>query len=230
MSKQQTYQNSHNMMNTRSLTVLLVAVFIMTGCQGMPSEKPPIHPNPNMDWQEKFNPQSKNTFFEDNRADRLPVSGTVARGQLAVDKAYHEGVDVNGDFIARMPLDLSREFIKRGQVRYDIYCTPCHGKAGSGDGIVIGYGYVPPPSFHDERILEMPDGELYSSIYNGVRSMPSYRHQIPVEDRWAIVAYIRALQRSQNVTDADLQRLGVGQEIVTGRQINTGASAAGAVQ
>jgi hypothetical protein len=230
MNNQPKHNISPNMMNSRFITVFVVAVLILAGCQGMPSEKPPIHPNPNMDWQEKFNPQSKNPFFEDNRADRLPVAGTVARGQLTIDKAYHEGIYEDGQFVTRMPLDLSREFIKRGQVRYDIYCAPCHGKAGAGDGIIIGYGYVPPPSFHEERVIEMPDGELYSSIYNGVRSMPSYRHQIPVEDRWAIVAYIRALQRSQAVTEADLQRLGVSQEMISGNQSQSGTSVASAVQ
>jgi hypothetical protein len=230
MNNELKYQIPSEKMNIRYFSVIVVFALILAGCQGMPSEKPPVHPNPNMDWQEKFNPQSRNPFFEDNRADRLPVAGTVARGQLAIDKAYHEGIYDNGEFVTRMPLELSRDFIKKGQVRYDIYCTPCHGKAGAGDGIVIGYGYVPPPSFHEERIIEMPDGELYSSIYNGVRSMPSYRHQIPVDDRWAIVAYIRALQRSQNASEADLQRLGVSQEIVTGRQTYSGSSVASAVQ
>lgn len=195
----------HNYKSILSFMMLTILV----GCQGMPSEKPAIHLNPNMDWQEKFEAQEPNPFFEDNRSDRLPVPGTVSRGGLQIDKAMFEGLTDNGNFVAKIPLELSREFVLRGKERYDIFCSMCHGGTGVGNGIVISYGYVPPPSFYEDRIVEMPDGELYSAIYNGVRTMPSYRHQIPVEDRWAIVAYIRALQRSQNVTQNELTRLGV---------------------
>lgn len=202
------------MFNKLHLLTVTVAV-ILIGCQGMPSEKPPIHPNQNMDNQEKFLAQSKNPFFEDNRSDRLPVEGTVARGGLAIDVAFHQGLNERGEYVDRIPSAVTREMVQRGKIRYDIYCQPCHGGTGAGDGIIIGYGYVPPPSFYEERIIDMPDGELYSSIYNGVRSMPSYRHQIPVDDRWAIVAYIRALQRSQNATQEDLQRLGVDRQVIS---------------
>lgn len=204
------------MRNYKFILSFMSAV-ILIGCQGMPSEKPAIHPNPNMDWQEKFQAQEPNPFFDDNRADRLPVPGTVSRGGLKIDLPYFEGISDNGNFVAKMPVELSREFVLRGKERYEIFCSMCHGGTGVGNGIVIGYGYVPPPSFYDDRIVDMPDGELYSAIYNGVRTMPSYRHQIPVEDRWAIVAYIRALQRSQNVTEAELTRLGVdGQVALSG--------------
>ncbi|MCC5925116.1 MAG: cytochrome c [Bacteroidetes bacterium] len=206
------------------LTVTVVVLLV--GCQGMPSEKPPIHPNPNMDHQEKFLPQALNPFFEDNRADRLPVEGTIARGQLAIDVAYHQGVYDNGDFVTKIPTAVNREMLMRGKVRYDIYCQPCHGGTGAGDGIIIGYGYVPPPSFNEERVINMPDGELYSSIYNGVRSMPSYRHQIPVEDRWAIVAYIRALQRSQGASENDLNRIGLNREVLTSTSTASDVAAA----
>jgi mono/diheme cytochrome c family protein len=173
-------------------TPALMLGLILAGCAGMPSEKPPIHINPNMDWQPKFGAQSPNPNFDDNRTARTPVEGTVARGGLVEDKP---------------PVELTRAFLYRGKERYEIYCSMCHGGTGAGDGIVIGYGYVPPPSFHDERIRSMPDAEIHSAIVNGVRSMPSYRHQVTGEDRWAIVAYIRALQRSQNATAADLQNL-----------------------
>ncbi len=203
-------------MYTSKVLKSIVILAVVAGCQGMPSEKPPIHVNPNMDWQERFNAQQENPFFEDNRSDRLPVEGTVSRGGLKADLAYYEGVTENGNYVSRIPVELNRAIVERGKERYQIFCTMCHGGTGAGDGIVIGYGYVPPPSFNEDRILNMPDGELYSAIYNGVRSMPSYRHQIPVEDRWAIVAYIRALQRSQNATPQDLERLGVDVEIASG--------------
>lgn len=192
----------------------VLAVSVLAACQGMPSEKPPIHINPNMDWQEKFKAQQVNPFFEDNRADRLPITGTVARGALQIDLDYYQGIDENGAYIPRIPVTVSREMIERGKQRYDIFCAACHGGTGVGDGIVISYGYVPPPSFNEDRIVNSPDGELYSAIYNGVRTMPSYRHQIPVEDRWAIVAYIRALQMSRAATENDLEKLGLSRELV----------------
>jgi hypothetical protein len=194
------------------LVILLLVAAALTGCRGQPTPAPPIHLNPNMDWQDKFRSQQENTFFEDNRSMRPPVEGTVARGYLRDNAAYDEGLNTDGSYVTTIPVELNRSFLHRGQERYEIFCTPCHGGTGAGNGIVIGYGYVPPPSFHEARILEMSEGEIYSTIYNGVRSMPSYRHQIPVEDRWAIVAYIRALQRSQNATEEDLRLLNIPTE------------------
>lgn len=188
------------------LAITLTAA--IAGCQGMPSEKPPVHVNPNMDWQDRFNAQEVNPFFDDNRADRQPVEGTVSRGNLQADLAYYQGVNDNGDFVAKIPATVSAEMILRGKERFNIYCSMCHGGTGVGNGIITNYGIVPPPSFYDERIVNMPDGEIYSAIYNGVRTMSSYRHQIPVEDRWAIVSYIRTLQRSNAVTEQELARFG----------------------
>lgn len=155
--------------------------------------------------------QQENPFFEDRRASRLPVEGTVSRGNLKTDIAYHQGVDENGNYVEEIPVDLSRSFMMRGKERYDIFCATCHGNAGDGMGIVSQYGLIA-PSFHEDRIREMPDGEIYSAIYNGINTMASYRHQIPVEDRWAVVAYVRALQISQNATEDDLQRLDINAE------------------
>ena len=153
-------------------------------------------------------------FFADNRSDRLPVEGTVARGQLAVDMQYHQGINDDGSFVGTIPAAVSREMVQRGKISLRYILPAMSRRYGRRRRIVIGYGYVPPPSFYEDRIREMPDGEIYSSIYNGVRSMPSYRHQIPVEDRWAIVAYIRALQRSRNATEEDLRQLGLTPESV----------------
>jgi mono/diheme cytochrome c family protein len=94
--------------------------------------------------------------------------------------------------------------LKRGQERYNIYCSPCHSRVGDGRGIMINKGYLPPPSFHIDRIREMPDGQVYDVITNGVRNMPSYRHQVNPGDRWAIVTYVRALQKSRNATISDI--------------------------
>ena len=190
---------------------VLLASLTLVSCRGQLSEKPPIHPNQNMDFQERFNAQQSNTFFEDGRSMRTPVEGTVARGNLRLDRAMYEGQTNNGNFVEANPMELTRDMLYRGKARYDIFCTMCHGGTGDGQGIIMTgqYGYVPAPSFHDDRIRNMPDGEIYSSIANGVRSMPSYASQIPVEDRWAIVAYVRALQRSQNVDEIEMTRFDV---------------------
>lgn len=193
-------------MNTKGLKQaggILVVGLMLAGCRGTISDKPAIHPNMNMDQQERKEAQEVNNFFEDGRSMRPPVEGTVARGYRKADLAYYEGVDASGDWIAENPMDVTRSFLYRGQERYDIFCAPCHGKVGDGLGIIMTgqYGYVPAPTFHQDRLREAPDGEIYSAIYNGVRNMPSYAHQVPVEDRWAIVSYVRALQASQYVSE-----------------------------
>lgn len=179
----------------------------LSACQGQLSDKPPIHPNMNMDQQPRKEAQEVNNFFDDGRSMRQPVEGTVARGLAKTDRAYYEGVDEDGEFINSIPVDLTKSFLYRGKERYEIFCGPCHGQTGAGNGIIMegSYGYVPAPSYHEQRVRELSDGELYSAIYNGVRTMPSYATQIPVEDRWAIVAYIRALQESQNISEDELE-------------------------
>lgn len=195
---------------TRICTLLLISV-VMMSCRGQKSEKPPIHPNMNMDLQDRFNAQEENPFFADGRAMRTPVEGTVARGQLRHDTELYGGVDENGEYIDEIPFELTESFLYRGKERYEIYCQVCHGGTGNGQGIIMtgGYGYVPAPTFHRQASYDMPDGELYSAIANGIRNMPAYASQIKVEDRWAIVAYVRALQRSQNVPESEMERYDV---------------------
>ncbi len=172
----------------------------------MESDKPPIHPNLNMDFQERFDPQEANPFFEDNRSMRMPVPGTIARGMLRDDVVFYEGRTQAGAFVDRLPLPTTRELLSRGQSRYDIFCAPCHGGVGDGEGLITtgGYGYTPAPTYHSDRLREVADGYLYDTIANGVRTMPSYRHQVSPADRWAIVAYVRALQRSQYASPEDV--------------------------
>ncbi|MEX2584875.1 MAG: c-type cytochrome [Balneolaceae bacterium] len=202
--------NYMTLTNRTSFAVVLLASMMLASCRGQISEKPPVHPQQNMDFQNRFEAQEENPFFEDGRAMRAPVEGTVARGQLREDHELYEGVDENGDFVEQIPVELTEELLFRGKNRYDIYCAVCHGGAGDGQGIIMagGYGYVPAPSFHQDRIREMPDGEIYSAIYNGVRTMPSYATQIKPEDRWAIVSYVRALQQSQNASAELVASLG----------------------
>lgn len=201
--------------------VLLLAV-VTAGCRGTESELPPIHPNLNMDFQQKYDPQEASSFFADGRAMRQPVPGTVPQGFLREDAELHFGETGAGQLATRNPLPMTRELLVRGRERYNIYCTPCHGAAGYGDGIIISgqYGYTPAPSYHTEQLREVSDGYLYQVITNGVRTMPPYGYMIPVADRWAIVAYIRVLQRSQNAGSGDVPaeiRTAVAQMPETGR-------------
>ncbi|MDZ7718869.1 MAG: c-type cytochrome [Balneolaceae bacterium] len=194
-----------------NISVLLLTGLFMLSCRGQISEKPPVHPNLNMDFQNRFNAQETNSFFENNMAMRAPVEGTIARGKLKQNDAYYEGLDENGNLVEEIPVEVTKEFIYRGKERYDIYCSVCHGGVGDGRGVIMTgqYGYVPAPSFHTDNIRQMPDGHFYSAITNGIRNMPSYATQIKVEDRWAIVSYIRALQRSQNVPESEMEQYDV---------------------
>ncbi|MDZ7658512.1 c-type cytochrome [Fodinibius sp.] len=164
-----------------------------------------------MDQQKRFEAQEKNEFFADNRAMRKPVDGTIARGNLKEDKALYQGINEDSSFVEDIPVDVTKSFIYRGKDQYEVFCTPCHGIAGDGNGIIMAnnYGYVPAPSFHIERLRNQSDGYLYSVIANGIRNMPSYATQISVKDRWAIVAYVRALQKSQNVSEDEIQEYDV---------------------
>lgn len=175
------------------------------GCyRGSPSDKPPIHLNKNMDSQEKYKAQSESRFFEDGSAMRIPPQGTVARGQLREDAAFFGGVNEEGKPVQVLPVPITLDLLKRGRQRYDIYCSVCHGRVGDGKGIVVKRGYLPPPTFHDDRLRNVEDGYIFGVISNGIRNMPAYKYQIPPDDRWAIVAYLRALQRSQSTTINDI--------------------------
>lgn len=174
------------------------------------SPNPRIHVVPDMDNQPKFKAQSRNPLFADRRAMRPPVPGTVARG-AALDRPDVTTGRVADDWVAAIPMPVDRDLLERGRQRYDVFCSPCHGLAGFGDGMVARRAdelqegtWTPPTSFHSDLIRQRPDGHLFNTITNGIRNMPGYGSQIPVEDRWAVVAYVRALQRSQNATVDDV--------------------------
>jgi mono/diheme cytochrome c family protein len=189
------------------LNPLLVVGIPLTlaGCfRDTPSENPPVHVNPSMMTQPKYKPQSQSEFFANKSTMRMPVAGTVAQGELREDGVYYRGIDAQGDTIAKSPVAVTAEGLKRGQERYNIYCAPCHSQVGNGKGIMVERGYNAPPTYHSDRLRSVSDGYIYNVISNGVRNMPSYKHQIPVADRWAIVNYVRVLQRSQNATIADV--------------------------
>ena len=171
---------------------------------------PRIHIVQGMDNQPRYKAQQVNPFFADTREERPPVSGTVARGRLDEDEALNRGIK-DGVWVETFPVPITPSLLQRGSERFNIYCSPCHGLAGFGDGIVAVRAerlqegsWVPPSSLHAANVLGRPVGHLFNSITNGVRTMPSYGSQIPVSDRWAIVAYVRALQRSRHTPVAVL--------------------------
>ncbi len=220
------------------LIILVVILAAGAGCRGSIQGDEPIHLNLNMDFQQRFDPQEPNPFFEDNRSMRPPVAGTVARGLLREDVRFYVGRESNGAYVAEMPVPVTRDLLERGQERYDIFCAVCHGQAGDGQGIIMtgtsnvtgrGYGYTPVPSYHIDRLRQVEDGYMYDVIANGVRNMPPYAKQIPVADRWAIVSYVRALQRSQNATVQDVPAGEVANAMQQGAQSSSAdASEAGA--
>lgn len=168
------------------------------------SPLPRIHIVQGMDNQPRFKAQQVNPLFADTREERPPVAGTVAKGQLEEDEGLYRGLR-DGKWIETFPVPVTASLLKRGSERYEIYCAPCHGLAGYGDGIVAVRAdrlqegtWVPPSSMHAATVLARPVGHLFNSITNGIRTMPSYGSQIPVSDRWAVVAYVRALQRSRH--------------------------------
>lgn len=181
----------------------LVALTTLTmGCvRGCTSSRPPIHIVPNMDWQPKYETQEASDFFYDGAAMRQPVPGTVARGQLWEDLAQRTGKDAAGVYLASSPMPQTEQLLARGAERYDIFCRPCHDKQGTGKGIMYEHGGVPTPSFHEERFLVMPDGEVFKTITEGTGLMKGYGYPIPPADRWAIIAHVRRLQQQRQAIE-----------------------------
>ena len=169
-----------------------------------------------MDFQPKYGAQQANPLFVDGRAMRPPVPGTIARGELHENTWLYRGV-VDGKWATEFPMQITHSVLERGRERFGIYCAPCHGLAGYGDGIVAKRAerleegtWVPPSSYHTDLVRSRPVGHIFNTVTNGIRNMPGYGSQVDVPDRWAIVAYVRALQLSQhsdiaNVPD-DLRR------------------------
>jgi hypothetical protein len=175
-----------------SIACALAVIALLTACRI------------DMHVQPKQNPLSRSDFFADQRSERPPVEGTVARGQLREDTYFYTGKlgSSPGDY---MPFGVTKEVLERGRERYNIYCAPCHSRLGDGNGFIPSRGFArKPPSFHDQRLQKAPLGYFYDVITNGFGIMPDYASQIAPQDRWNIVAYVRALQLSQNATRADV--------------------------
>jgi hypothetical protein len=185
--------------------LLLLELLVGVGCRGQTSSEPPIVVLRDMFKQDRYNPQAESDLFANGRTMRTPPEGTIPR-EREIDPEIGQGrLPDDSGYVAEVPPVVAPRFggaramIERGEERYDIYCRPCHDGTGTGRGTVITRsGWQPsPPSFHQERIRQMPDGQLFATISHGVRVMPSFAAQIPVNDRWAIVSYVRALQLSQ---------------------------------
>jgi len=184
-----------------STAVLLAAVLLLTLTSACRLD---------MHVQPRENPLSRSDFFPDHRSERPPVDGTVARGDLRADTYFYTGKVGNnpGDV---MPFPVTKEVLERGRERFNIFCAPCHSRLGDGNGFVPSRGFSrKPPSFHDARLMKAPVGYFFDVMTNGFGIMPDYASQIPPQDRWDIVAYVRALQLSQNATMADVP---AGQQI-----------------
>jgi mono/diheme cytochrome c family protein len=149
--------------------------------------------------QPKFIPLRESDFYDDHRSARPLVADTVARGHLGDDTLLETG-KVNGQDATEFPFPVTAEVMARGQGRFDIFCSPCHDRTGGGDGMVVRRGYRRPPSYHIDRLRQAPVGHFFDVMTNGFGAMPDYRDQVPVRDRWAIIAYIRALQASEHAT------------------------------
>jgi len=202
-----------------TLAFLVVLLISVMGFRGLRSTRPPIEVFPDMDRQAKYKPQAESKFFADGRADRPIPPGTVPYGRgtgvepgrefhdpayLRADDAHYAGRNPDGSFVRGFPVEVTETLIRRGQNRYLIYCYPCHGALGDGNGITKSYGMLVTPTYHDDRIRQMPEGEIFNTITNGKNTMFPYADKLSPDDRWAVVAYVRALQRARNARLADV--------------------------
>ncbi len=156
--------------------------------------------------QAKERPLARSEFFPDGLASRVPPAGTVARGWLRADRALDTGLGPDRKFLPGLPaaVTLDRALLDRGRQRFDVFCSPCHGRQGNGLGMIVQRGFKQPASFHVDRLRAQPLGYFYDVMTNGFNQMSSYASQVPVKDRWAIAAYVRALQLSRNAPASEL--------------------------
>jgi mono/diheme cytochrome c family protein len=183
-------------MNKQSIFKIAAAVgfgLLAVGCSRL-----------DMQDQPKYKPQRPSDFFADGRSERPPVPGTIARGGLNEDDAFYTGKGPDGKDIDYFPIAVNKDLIFRGQQRFDIYCSPCHGRIGNGMGMIVRRGFKQPPSYHSDRLRTAPVGHFYDVMTNGYGAMLNYAAQVSVRDRWAIAAYIRTLQYAENASVNDL--------------------------
>lgn len=186
--------------------VAVISAVVILGYRGQKTERRPFEIFNDMDHQAKFKSQSESRFYADGRADRAPIPGTIPAsvpvGNDPAGSYYATGL-INGTFGDGIPIPVDMKLLQRGQERYTINCAVCHGASGGGNGIVSEYGFGGIANYHTDPIRRMPDGQIYYTIVHGKNTMLGLPHIAP-DDRWAIVAYVRALQRSQQGTLADV--------------------------
>lgn len=198
-----------------TLAFVVVLLLSVMGFRGMVSTRPPIEVFPDMDHQGKYKPQAESKFFADGRADRPIPAGTVPFGRdaaksdpafLRADDFRYDGKLPDGSFGRGFPagIEVTRDFVLRGRSRFMIYCAPCHGQLGDGNGITKSYGMLTTPTYHDDRIRNMPEGEIFNTITHGKNTMMPYADKLSPDDRWAVVSYVRALQRAAHGTIDDV--------------------------
>jgi mono/diheme cytochrome c family protein len=211
-----------------TLALVVVLLLSVMGYRGMVSPRPPIEVFPDMDRQAKYKPQAESKFFADGRADRPIPPGTVpyGRGQgvevernaegevvpsplhdpayLRADDFHYAGKAPDGSFARGFPIPVTEALVRRGQNRFLIYCAPCHGALGDGNGITKSYGMLVTPSYHDDRLRNMPEGEIFNTITHGKNTMFPYADKLSPDERWAVIAYVRALQRAHNARIEDV--------------------------
>ena len=184
-----------------------VGIVMVAGFQGDKSRKPPIEVFPDMDRQPKLRPQTDTEFmgWRDGLSSRKPVEGTVARDAVFIEDAFSTGFEPGTtNYVTVSPVAVTDAVMKRGQQRFNIYCIPCHGRVGNGQGITTKLGMAGVVNLHDARVVGMPDGQIFYTITHGKGLMGAYGSNIDPADRWAVVAYVRALQRSQLATMEDV--------------------------
>ncbi len=184
----------------------LVVIVSIAGLRGGLSRKPPLEVFADMDRQPKLRPQTKAAFagFKDGLSSRLHVAGTVSREAAREANDFATGKNADGSWVDALPVPTTRELLQRGRERYGIYCAPCHGVAGDGNGVTTKFGMAAVAKLHDERLIKMADGEIFNTISNGKNLMLPYGDKLDPKDRWAVISYVRALQ---------LSRLGKKEEI-----------------
>ena len=188
---QRTKQTFRTIRKAGLVCAIFCLALLVTGCTMTMRDQP------------RVDPYEPSTFFGDEQSAQLPVADTVPVNGARTDDALYTG-QVDGQYVEEFPFLITQEGLEYGRQRYDIYCAPCHGYAGDGDGMVVQRGFKAPPSFNQDRLREAAPGYFFYAITNGFGAMPSYANRIPVHDRWLIVAYVKALQLSQHAPVTEL--------------------------
>jgi len=182
---------------------IVVATISILGFRGDKATKPPLEVFPDMDRMPYYEPQAASEFFSDGRTDRQPVPNAVARGTFH-ENAYLQTGRQGAEYGNGIPIEVSNQTMARGEERYNIYCSVCHGQAGNGDSMTKKYGMITVADLTSEIFVNYSDGQIYDVIANGAKTMLPYGDKLSVEDRWAVVLYVRALQRAANGSVEDL--------------------------